>query len=235
MIIVDGYIRVSTEEQAQDGYGMDAQLAKLRGYESLFGNRDRYQFRIGDIISDAGISAKTLDRRPGLQAALGRLDRGESQGLIVAKLDRLTRHLGDWQKLVDRYFSDDAGKRLIAVDNEVNTLTANGRAMLNMIILFAQWERETIGERTRDGLQAKKAKGERVGALIYGHDLAADGVRLTPNAAEQAAIETIRTLRAEGRSLGQIADELAGRGIKTKAGRDRWDRKTILRILKRGA
>lgn len=240
--ILDGYIRVSTEEQASDGVSLRAQRARIEGYADLYGNDEKTPFRLGRIIEDAGASAKTLDR-PGIQEALARMRRGESDGLVVAKLDRLTRSLDDWCELIGTYFGEKGGRELISVDNRVDTLTANGRFMLAIIILIAQWERETISERTVAGLREKIRAGERCGKLRYGYDLDPAGpvnrrgrpARLVENEREQAAIRLMREWEAQGRTLREMAQLLEGLGIETKEGRLIWAPKTIARILGRTA
>ena len=104
--------------------------------------------------------------------------------------------------------------------------------MLNVLLSVAQWERETIGERTRDALQHKITKGERCGKIRFGYNLAADGKRLVPNASEQKAIDIMRKLRAKGQTFRQIADELERRSVATKEGKT-WKAMTVQRILKR--
>jgi site-specific DNA recombinase len=200
---VVGYIRVSTEEQASDGVSLDAQRAKVEGYARL------YDLTLVDIVVDAGQSAKTLDR-PGLARALALLDAGRAAGLLVAKLDRLTRSVAD----------------------AIDTRTAAGRLVLNVLMSVAQWERETIVERTRDAMRHKKGRAERVGQVPYGHDLAADGRTLVPNDREQHVLAEIRVRRDRGHSLRRIAAELTRIGVPTKTGNARWSHSSIADILK---
>lgn len=224
---VIGYIRVSTEEQATNGQSLDAQRAKLEAYASL------YDLQLVDIVIDAGVSAKSLNR-PGLQEALSMLRRGAVDGLVIAKLDRLTRNVGDWQKLIDGYFGEKAGKQLFSVADSIDTRTAAGRLVLNVLLSVAQWERETIAERTADALQHKIRKGERCGKVRFGYELAADGKTLLAVPAEQEAIRLMHELRAAGRTLREIAAELNGRGIATKEG-GQWKHTTVSGILSRAA
>jgi DNA invertase Pin-like site-specific DNA recombinase len=224
---VVGYIRVSTEEQAVNGQSLDAQRAKLQAYAGL------YDLELVDIIVDAGVSAKSLNR-PGLQDALAKLRRGEADGLVIAKLDRLTRSVGDWQALIDDYFGDKAGKQLFSVADSIDTRTAAGRLVLNVLLSVAQWERETIAERTRDALQHKIHKGERCGKVRFGFALADDGKTLLPVAAEQEAIQLMHELRTAGQTLRDIAAELNRRGIQTKEGKP-WKHTTVTGILARAA
>ena len=168
---VIGYIRVSTEEQASDGVSLATQREKLNAYASL------YELELIEIIEDAGQSGKTLNR-PGLQQALTMIRKGQAAGLLIAKLDRLSRSVVDWNELIDGYFGEKAGKQLFSVADSIDTRTAAGRLVLNVLMSVAQWERETIGERTKDALQHKIRKGERCGKVRFGYTLAEDGVGL---------------------------------------------------------
>ncbi len=231
-----GYIRVSSEEQASEGVSLDAQKAKVQGYAAL------YDLELVAVEVDAGASAKTLDR-PALARALGRLDRGEADGLVIAKLDRLSRSVGDWDQLIARYFGERAGKKLWSVADSIDTRTAAGRLVLNVLMSVAQWEREAIGERTRDALQHKIRTGSRCGKVRFGHELDPLDPRrsrkrglpvgLASAPAEAQAVALMKELAAGGMPLRAIARELTGRGIPTKEGRPSWDHSTVKRILSR--
>lgn len=225
---VIGYVRVSTDEQATDGVSLEAQRAKLQAYAAL------YDLELVEVVADAGESAKTLNR-PGLQRAMAMLKQGGADGMLIAKLDRLTRSVGDWQMLIDGFFGDQAGKQLMSVADSIDTRTAAGRLVLNVLLSVAQWERETIGERTKDALQHKIRNRERCGKVRFGFDLAADGFRLVTNDIEQAAIRTMHDLRAAGQSYREIASALARRGIVTKEGNTAWTHTAVQRIIKRAA
>ena len=203
------YVRVSTDKQADAGVSLEAQEAKVRAYAAL------YDLDLVDVVVDAGASAKTLDR-PGLTRVLAMLKRGDVDALVVMKLDRLTRSVVDLGTLVERYFRKAA---LLSVSEQIDTRTAGGRMVLNILASVAQWEREAIGERTSTAMQHKAAKGERVGAVPYGWALAGDGVALVRVEAEQAVIGEARTLRTAGLSLRAVAAELARRGFATRNGR----------------
>src|SRR5713101_7922622 len=222
---VIGYARVSTEEQASQGLSLATQREKVEGYCKL------HDLELVVVIEDAGQSGKTL-KRPGLQRALTMLGKGKADGLVIAKLDRLTRHVGDWSMLIESYFGEKAGKQLSSVADSIDTRTAGGRLVLNVLLSVAQWEREAIGERTKDALQHKIRKGERCGKMRFGYDLASDGKTLIPNRREQEAIELIRQLRAAGESLRAIAGKLNQGSIATKEGRP-WVHTTVKGILAR--
>jgi len=195
---VIGLTRVSTEEQATDGVSLRAQTEKIEGYAKL------YDLELVGILEDAGESGKTLNR-PGLQQALAMLKNGEVDGLIVAKLDRLSRSVADWNILIDRYFSEKAGKSLFSVADSIDTRSAAGRLVLNILMSVGQWEREAIAERTSVTLQSKIRNSERVGRVRYGWDLSADGKTLVANPGEQEAITIMKQLKAEGLSYAKVA------------------------------
>jgi DNA invertase Pin-like site-specific DNA recombinase len=222
------YARVSTADQSDNGVSLDAQQAKMAAYCSL------YELEVVETVVDAGESAKSLDR-PGLQHALSLLRSGKADGMVVVKLDRLTRSVADWQILIDDYFGERPGKQLFSVNDAIDTRTAAGRLVLNVLLSVAQWERETTGERTREALRHKISNGERCGKLRFGYDLAADGKTLVPNSVEQQAINLMHQLRGCGHTLREIAAELTNRNIATKEGGTAWTHTAISRILQRVA
>ena len=206
------YLRVSTDKQADRGVSLDAQRAKVEGYAALF------DLDLVAIEVDAGESAKSL-ARPALGRALAMLRTGKAEALLVVKLDRLTRSVRDLCDLVDRFFRD--GKRaLLSVGEQVDTRSAAGRMVLNMLTVLGQWEREAIGERTSAAMQHKASQGEYTGgAAPYGYALAADGVTLAEVESEQAVIADARAYRATGLSLRKIAEELGRKGLRARNGR----------------
>src|ERR1700687_1437154 len=134
------YLRVSTEKQADKGVSLDAQRAKVEAYAQL------YEVDLVEVIVDAGVSAKTLDR-PGLGKALGMLKTRQAEALLVVKLDRLTRSVVHLGQLVEDYCAD--GKwPLLPVGEQIDPRSAAGRLVLNVLASVSQWEREAIGERT---------------------------------------------------------------------------------------
>jgi site-specific DNA recombinase len=206
------YVRVSTDKQADKGVSLEAQRAKVEAYASL------YDLDVVDVVVDAGVSAKTLDR-PGLNRALAMLKSGQADALLVVKLDRLTRSVVDLGSLVDRYFA--AGKwALLSVGEQIDTRSAAGRLVLNVLASVSQWEREAIGERTAAAMQHKAAQGEFTGGRApYGYAVADDGVRLVEAPAEQEVLAEARTLRAAGLTLRAVAMELDRLGMHTRNGK----------------
>jgi len=218
-----GYVRVSTEEQAADGVSLAAQEAKIKAYADL------YDLDLVEIIVDAGQSAKTLDR-PGIKRALEMLTDKKADGLLVAKLDRLTRSVADLNRLIERFFSEKAGRLLWSVADAIDTRTAAGRLVLNILASVSQWEREAIAERTRDALRHKKALGQRVGSVPFGSRLAADGITLEPEPAEREIMDLVAELRRSGLSIRGIVSEMNSRGVLTKEG-GKWHIATVQRVL----
>ncbi len=214
------YLRVSTDEQAGFGISLAAQRARVEAYASL------YELELVAVVEDAGLSAKTLDR-PGLQRALATLKSGEAEAIVVAKLDRLTRSVRDLGDLIDGPFAKAA---LLSVGEQIDTRSAGGRMVLNLLATVSQWEREVIGERTAVAMQHLKAQGRRVGSIPYGYRLADDGQHLEPVPVEQAVLGEARELRAAGLSLRKVAAELERRGHVSRNGR-RFDVAQIARMV----
>jgi site-specific DNA recombinase len=166
---------------------------------------------------------------------LSLLDSGDATGLIVFKLDRLTRSLTDWSQLIDRYFGRPGGPSLFSVSDSIDTRTAAGRMVLNIMMTVAQWERETIVERTRGAMAFKRSRGERIsGRLPYGQDLGPDGRTLIDNPAELEVLATIQAWRDAGLGPGPIARELNALAIPTKTGVP-WSPSTVRALLSRPA
>lgn len=205
------YLRVSTEKQADSGLSLDAQKAKVIAYAEL------YDLDLVEVIIDAGVSAKTLDR-PGLSRALDMLAGGEVAALLVVKLDRLTRSVVDLGTLTERCQRE--GWALLSVSEQIDTRSAAGRLVLNVLGSVSQWEREAIGERTAAVMKHKADSGEYTGGWPpFGYRLGPDGVRLEQDPGEQAIITEARRLRAAGLSLRKVASELAKQGHRARTGR----------------
>src|ERR1017187_7332692 len=149
-----GYIRVSTEKQADFGVSLEAQTAKVQAMAVVRGAE------LAEVIIDAGESAKSLNR-PGMARLLSMVDAGEVDTVIISKLDRLTRSVKDLAELLERFTR--RGVSLVSVADSLDTRSAAGRLVLNIMVSVSQWEREAIGERTRDAMHHKRANGERVG------------------------------------------------------------------------
>jgi DNA invertase Pin-like site-specific DNA recombinase len=226
---VVGYIRVSTEGQAESGLSLGAQRVKLESFALAM------DLSLVGIEADEGVSAKSLDR-PALQRALAMLDDGTADAVLVAKLDRLTRSVRDLGDLVDRYFASGRWS-LLSVADSIDTNTAAGRLVLNVLGAVAQWEREAIAERTREALAECKRRGVRLGgeALGWTRTDAVDGAGrqvVADDDAEMETVSTIRRMRAEGASLREIATALDTSGRPTKRG-GKWAPQTVAKVLSR--
>lgn len=205
------YCRVSTDKQADRGVSLEAQQAKAKAYAEL------YDLDIVEMVIDAGASAKTLDR-PGLKRALDLLKAGKADALLVVKLDRLTRSVADLGRLVERYFAPGKAA-LLSVGEQIDTRSAGGRLVLNVLGAVSQWEREAVGERTSAALKHKAAQGEYTGGDVpYGFRLSRDRQRLEPHAKEQVLVAEARRLRRKGLSLRAVARALSARGFRTRTG-----------------
>jgi site-specific DNA recombinase len=218
---VIGYARVSTEKQADTGVSLDAQAAKIRAMAVLQGAD------LVEIIVE-GESAKNLNR-PGMTRLLSLVDGREVDAVIVAKLDRLTRSVKDLCELLERF--ERRGVALVSVAESLDTGSAAGRLVINIMTAVSQWEREAIGERTRDAMSHKRSQGQRVGNIAYGCRLAGDGVHIEADPDEQAVLSEIRQLRGQGSTLRGIAATLNHRAYRTRRG-TAWRLESVARVLK---
>ena len=226
---VVGYIRVSTDMQAQEGVSLDAQRVRLQAYCVA------QELTLVELIADEGQSAKSLDR-PGLRRALGMLDRGEALGIIVPKLDRLTRSVKDLGELCDRYFREGKPWHLLSVSDAIDTRSAGGMLVLNVLMSVAQWEREAIGERTREGLRHLMSQGVTLGGAPYGwlysEQTDTHGRRIMVECeAEQAGIRRICALYEADVFMLDICKQLDAEGIPARG--PKWHKRTLYRVLQR--
>ena len=136
----------------------------------------------------------------------------------------------DWQDLITSHFGEGSGRHLFSVADSIDTTTAAGRLVLNVILSVAQWEREVIVERTRDALAELRSQGRRTGGVPYGWALASDGTTLVADPLEQRGIARLRELHATGISYRAIARSLTVEGIPTKGG-GTWGHQAVARIL----
>ncbi len=203
-------VRVSTERQAERGSSLEAQAEKIRAMAKV------QDVELSDTIVESGESAKSLNRT-GMGQLLALIEAGKVKAVIVAKLDRLTRSVKDLCELLDRF--ERKGVALVSVAESLDTGSAAGRLVLNIMAAVSQWEREAIGERTRDALRHKRTQRERIGNLPFGVRLAPlTGGNVEDDPAEQATLAEIRGLRDQGASLRGIAAELNIRGRRTRRG-----------------
>lgn len=205
------YIRVSTEDQANSGAGLSAQRNACRDYASRAGTE------LHQVFADEGISgAYGLEKRPGLLAAIAALAPGDV--LLIHKRDRLGRDpivVAMIESAVRR-----KGARVVSTAGEgTDGDGPSDILMRRMVDAFAEYERLLIGARTSAALQAKKAKGQRVGSIPYGYRLAGNGTDLEADEAEQAVVTEAKRMKDAGLSLRGIAAELAKRGFMARSGK----------------
>jgi site-specific DNA recombinase len=220
-----GYVRVSTDQQADRGVSLEAQTEKVRAMAVV---KDA---ELLDVIVDAGESAKSL-QRPGMARLLALVDNRAVDVVIIAKLDQLTRSVADLAELLKRF--KRSGVSLVSVADSLDTKSAAGRLVLNIMVSVSEWEREAIGERTRDAMHLKQTKGERVGNVPFGYRLAADGVHLEDEPIEQHSLTRLRALQAAGHSQRQIAELLNAEGLATRTGSP-WRHQYVANLLRTAA
>jgi DNA invertase Pin-like site-specific DNA recombinase len=221
-----GYVRVSSEEQADSGLGLEAQRQRIAAYCTLKG------LHLAEVFEDPGVSAgKPLASRPAGSRLLAAAKKVKGV-VVVAKLDRLFRSVADAANVIDDF--DKKGIQLVAIAEAFDMTSPYGRAMAQMASVFAELERAMIRERTRSAMGVKRSRGERIsGHAPYGWDFGADG-HLVENAREQRIIARMRQLRAEGLSYRGIGTRLDDEGIRPKRGK-RWIHTTVKSILARNA
>lgn len=201
-----GYIRVSTDEQADSGAGLSAQRRALRA------EAKRRGWHL-ELVEDAGYSGKDLNR-PALADALDRLDRRRADVLVVSKLDRLSRSVRDFGGLLDR-----AGKRgwsVVCLDLGVDTTTPVGEFTANVVASASQYERRLIGQRTRDALAERRAAG-----VVLGR----------PRVLPVDVVARIVSEHRAGLSMRRIAGGLTADGVPTARGGAAWSSSSVQAVL----
>jgi len=219
-----GYIRVSTQGQAEDGVSMEAQEAKVRAWAELNNASEVV------IFKDEGISGKRSDNRPGLQAALDASDRGDA--LVVYSLSRLSRSTKDTLALSDQLQKREVD--LVSLSEKIDTTSAAGKMVFRLLAVLSEFERDQISDRTRAALQYKRANGQKTGGDVPFGYRARSG-RLIENVKEQEAVKKILALRKKGKSLRDICHALEAAGHRRKGGSAQWPAVSVLRICEREA
>lgn len=202
------YCRVSTTEQGETGHSLDDQETVLRGLAMSRG---------WDVIVVREVgSGKSLSSRPLLVEALKDLDSGKAHVLMAVRLDRLSRSVSDFTSLMDR--ADRRGWDLHVADLGLDTSTPSGRLVAQVLAATAEHERRLIGERTKEGLRAAKAKGIRLGR---------------PDALDPKVRSWILSQRSEGNSFRQIAETLNTHGEPTAHGGSKWHASTVRSVVEK--
>ena len=214
------YTRKSSEEGLEQAFNsLDAQREACDAY--IRSQAHEGWRAIATDYDDGGISGGAMER-PALQRLLVDVDRGLVDTIVVYKIDRLTRSLADFARIVERL--EAAGASFVSVTQAFNTTTSMGRLTLNVLLSFAQFEREVTGERIRDKIAASKKKGMWMGGnLPLGYDAPTDpAVRgLVVNPAEAETVRLIFQTYLELGSVAALESHLDNTGVRSKVGRTR--------------
>jgi len=224
------YTRKSHEEGLeQDFNSLDAQREACEAY--ILSQKHEGWLCLPEMYDDGGISGATMER-PALKRLLADIEARKVDTVVVYKVDRLTRALGDFAKIVEVF--DRRGASFVSVTQQFNTTTSMGRLTLNMLLSFAQFEREVTGERIRDKIAASKEKGMWMGGNVpLGYDVT--DRKLIVNEAEAETVRHIYRRYAELGSVFALKDALDRDGIKSKLRADKAGRRTGGIPLARGA
>jgi site-specific DNA recombinase len=213
------YTRVSTEDQAaKDFNSLEAQREAAEAY--VLSQRAEGWSALTSRYDDAGISGATLER-PGLKRLLADVDAGLVDCIVVYKYDRLSRSMLDFLQLLD--LLKKRGVSFVSVSQRFDTSTPVGEMTLNILLSFAQFERQIIAERTRDKIRAARRHGRWTGGMPpLGYRVAAEGGKLVPDETEAEQVREIFNLYIEQRSTLAVSQELTRRGARRKS----WTTKT---------
>lgn len=224
------YTRKSSDEGLEQEFNsLDAQREACAAY--IASQRHAGWTAVADMYDDGGLSGGTMER-PALQRLLADIKANKVQIVVVYKVDRLTRSLADFAKIVDIF--DGHGASFVSVTQQFNTTTSMGRLTLNMLLSFAQFEREIAGERIRDKIAASKAKGMWMGGNVpLGYDI--KDRKLIINQSEADTVRLIFRRYAELGSVTLLRKELAEQGIVSKRREGAGGRLSGGQKLSRGA
>src|SRR6266436_3396315 len=215
------YTRKSSEEGLEQEFNsLQAQREACEAF--IKSQRHEGWVCLPDGYDDGGLSGATMDR-PALQQLLAEIQAGRVDIVVVYKVDRLTRSLADFAKIVEIF--DAKGASFVSVTQQFNTTTSMGRLTLNVLLSFAQFEREVTGERIRNKIAASKKKGMWMGGLVpLGYDL--EDRKLVPNSKEAALVSKIFSLYLELGCVRKLAERLDREEIRSKV----WITRTGARL-----
>ena len=220
------YARVSTEEQAQDGFSIRAQQQKLKEYANI------KDWSVYDIYLDEGISGKNITERPAISRMIADIKAGHVKNVLVFKIDRLTRSTADLVYLIDLFKEYDCAFNSLM--ESIDTSTPSGRMFIKIIGIFAEFERENIAERTRIGFERKAREGYTMATCFvsYGYNKTRGQKIQTVNENEAKFVRMIFDMYVnQGMSLMGIAKSLNLREIPTKC-KSFWNAATVRAILR---
>lgn len=231
------YTRKSTDEGLdQDFNSLDAQRESASSY--ILSHKHEGWVCLPERYDDGGFTGGNMER-PALKRLLADIEAGEIDCVVVYKVDRLSRSLLDFARIMETF--EKHGVSFVSVTQQFNTTNSMGRLTMNILLSFAQFEREIIAERTRDKMSAARRKGKWMGGgLVLGYDVAPRGGRLIVNEEEAAQVRAIYELYLEHRSLIPVVRELDRCGWRnkrwiTKKGNERggapFTKNTLFRLL----
>ena len=212
------YTRKSTEEGLEQSFNtLQAQRESAEAY--ILSHKQEGWHAVPTIYNDGGFSGASLER-PALQQLLSDMEAGRIDCVVVYKVDRLSRSLLDFARLLSLF--DKRGVSFVSVTQDFNTSTSMGRLTLNILLSFAQFEREIIGERTRDKLSAARRKGKWIGGTpVLGYDVAPEGGRLVVNPAEAEQVREMFSIAAGSSNTTEAFHTLAHKRLHHQA-MDEW-------------
>ena len=208
------YTRKSHEEGLEQEFNsLDAQREAAEAY--IESQRMQGWRALPDPYDDGGFSGSNMER-PGLQRLLADVDAGKVDVIVVYKIDRLSRSLLDFMKMIERF--NEKGISFVSVTQHFNTTGPTGRMFLSILITFAQYEREVIAERIRDKVAAAKRRGKYCGGpAILGYDVDRKRKKLLVNLAEAPRVQHIFRRFTQLASAKSLAAELNEQGYRTKS------------------
>ncbi len=213
------YIRVSTEDQAREGFSLGEQEEKLLQLCKF------KELEVYKVYKDAGISAKDMEHRPQFQEMLKDMKEGKLNYIVAYKLDRITRSVRDLEELIS--VLEQYNCFLLCDRDDVNTSTANGRFFVRMLTVLSQLEIEIVSERTKFGLNGAIKSGHIPGQRPFGYKSAEDKRMVIDNATRRH-VEKIFDMYLEGKSFQQIANFFKENNIYPKKN---WKDTTIQKII----
>ena len=207
------YTRKSTDEGLdQEFNSLDAQREAAEAF--ILSQRGEGLVALPERYDDGGFSGGNLDR-PALERLLADIRGGAIDCVVVYKVDRLSRSLIDFARIIEVFEKHNVS--FVSVTQQFNTTNSLGRLTLNILLSFAQFEREIIAERTRDKISAARRKGKWIGGRpMLGYDIDPRVSRLTVNADEALQIRTIFKLYLDYNALLPVVREIDRRGWRTK-------------------
>ena len=213
------YIRVSTEDQAREGFSLGEQKEKLLQLCSYKG------YKVFKVYEDAGVSAKDMEHRPAFQEMLADMKKGKINYIVAYKLDRVTRSVRDLEELIAQLEKHNC--YLVCDRDDVNTSTANGRFFVRMLTVLSQLEIEIVSERTKFGLNGAIKSGHIPGQRPFGYMKSEDKKMIVDNATKPY-VEKIFDMYLEGKSFQAIANYFNENNIYPKK---KWKDTTIQKII----